>query len=128
MVRLKDIIHYELLPPGKSINSDFYYQQLMRLKQEVEKKRTFFVSEDFFCLLITQPAAQSAPSTRIFLQPAEICLRVNENVVHVYVRLSTKAHIRFVQFKFIKSLPEAYITSKKLRGLVAASTQRIVHA
>ncbi|GBP44598.1 Dolichyl-diphosphooligosaccharide--protein glycosyltransferase subunit 2 [Eumeta japonica] len=35
----KDIIHYELLPPGKAINSDLYCQQLMKLKQELEKKR-----------------------------------------------------------------------------------------
>ncbi|GBP69315.1 Mariner Mos1 transposase [Eumeta japonica] len=35
----KSIIHYELLPAGKTINSDLYYQQLMTLKQEVEKKR-----------------------------------------------------------------------------------------
>ncbi|GBP05920.1 Dynein heavy chain 7, axonemal [Eumeta japonica] len=34
----KDIIHYELLSPGKTINSDVYCQQLMRLIQEVEKK------------------------------------------------------------------------------------------
>ncbi|GBP63028.1 hypothetical protein EVAR_43778_1 [Eumeta japonica] len=32
------IIHYELLPPGKTINLDLYYQQLMRLKEEVEKR------------------------------------------------------------------------------------------
>ncbi|GBP14997.1 Mariner Mos1 transposase [Eumeta japonica] len=32
-------IHYEFLPPGKTINLDLYYQQLMTLKQEVEKKR-----------------------------------------------------------------------------------------
>ncbi|GBP89443.1 Mariner Mos1 transposase [Eumeta japonica] len=35
----KGNIHYELLPPGKTINSDLYYQQLMRLKKEVEKNR-----------------------------------------------------------------------------------------
>ncbi|GBP75960.1 hypothetical protein EVAR_54613_1 [Eumeta japonica] len=28
----------ELLTPGKIINSDFYYQQLMRLKHEIQKK------------------------------------------------------------------------------------------
>ncbi|GBP26161.1 Mariner Mos1 transposase [Eumeta japonica] len=32
------IVHYEFLPP-KTINSDLYCQQLMRLKQELEKKR-----------------------------------------------------------------------------------------
>ncbi|GBP69960.1 hypothetical protein EVAR_85728_1 [Eumeta japonica] len=31
--------NYELLPPGKIINSDLYRQQVMRLKQEVEKNR-----------------------------------------------------------------------------------------
>ncbi|GBP79381.1 Mariner Mos1 transposase [Eumeta japonica] len=36
----KDIIHYELLPPGKTINSNLYCQQLIRLKQEVEKTRS----------------------------------------------------------------------------------------
>ncbi|GBP52959.1 Histone-lysine N-methyltransferase SETMAR [Eumeta japonica] len=35
----KGIIHCELLPPSKTINSDFYYQQLIRIKQEVEKIR-----------------------------------------------------------------------------------------
>ncbi|GBP03854.1 hypothetical protein EVAR_2541_1 [Eumeta japonica] len=34
----KGIIRYALLTPGKSINSGLYCQQLMRLKQEVEKK------------------------------------------------------------------------------------------
>ncbi|GBP44634.1 Histone-lysine N-methyltransferase SETMAR [Eumeta japonica] len=34
----KGIIH--VLPLGKTINSDFYRQQLMRLEQEVEKKRS----------------------------------------------------------------------------------------
>ncbi|GBP87066.1 Aldo-keto reductase AKR2E4 [Eumeta japonica] len=35
----KGIIHYELLPQGKTINSDLYCQNLMRFKQEAEKKR-----------------------------------------------------------------------------------------
>ncbi|GBP47158.1 Histone-lysine N-methyltransferase SETMAR [Eumeta japonica] len=35
----KGVIHYELLPPGKTISSDLYCQQLMRLEQELEKKR-----------------------------------------------------------------------------------------
>ncbi|GBP26004.1 hypothetical protein EVAR_84564_1 [Eumeta japonica] len=35
----KGIIHYELLPPGKTSDSYLYCQQLMRFKQEVEKKR-----------------------------------------------------------------------------------------
>ncbi|GBP57350.1 Mariner Mos1 transposase [Eumeta japonica] len=35
----KGIIYYELLPTGKTINSYLYCQQLMRLKQEVERKR-----------------------------------------------------------------------------------------
>ncbi|GBO99264.1 Mariner Mos1 transposase [Eumeta japonica] len=30
---------YELLPPGKTMNSVLYCKQLMRLKQEVQKKR-----------------------------------------------------------------------------------------
>jgi len=30
----KGIIHYELLPPDNMIDSDFYYQQLMRSIQE----------------------------------------------------------------------------------------------
>ncbi|GBP31734.1 Histone-lysine N-methyltransferase SETMAR [Eumeta japonica] len=35
----RGIIHYELLPPGKTINSDLYCQQLTRLKPEVMTKR-----------------------------------------------------------------------------------------
>ncbi|GBP06088.1 Mariner Mos1 transposase [Eumeta japonica] len=35
----KGIIHYELLSPVKTINSDLCWPQLMRLKQEVDKKR-----------------------------------------------------------------------------------------
>ncbi|KAJ0174901.1 hypothetical protein K1T71_010009 [Dendrolimus kikuchii] len=35
----KGIIHYELLPPGKTIDSELYCEQLMRLKQKVERKR-----------------------------------------------------------------------------------------
>ncbi|TLM46186.1 hypothetical protein FEC26_18845, partial [Acinetobacter baumannii] len=35
----KGIIHYELLPPGRTIDSELYCEQLMRLKQEVERKR-----------------------------------------------------------------------------------------
>ncbi|GBP36335.1 Histone-lysine N-methyltransferase SETMAR [Eumeta japonica] len=33
----KGIVHYKLLPPGKTIDSDIYCQLLMRLKQEEEK-------------------------------------------------------------------------------------------
>ncbi|GBP34854.1 hypothetical protein EVAR_95959_1 [Eumeta japonica] len=40
MVRLEGIIRYELLPPDKSITSNLYCQELMRLKQEVEKAAT----------------------------------------------------------------------------------------
>ncbi|GBP64040.1 Histone-lysine N-methyltransferase SETMAR [Eumeta japonica] len=40
----KDIIHYELLPPGKTINSDLYCQLLMRFKQELEKKWPEFIN------------------------------------------------------------------------------------
>jgi [histone H3]-lysine36 N-dimethyltransferase SETMAR len=35
----KGIIHYELLPPGRTIDSELYCEQLIRLKQEVERKR-----------------------------------------------------------------------------------------
>ncbi|GBP65425.1 hypothetical protein EVAR_103307_1 [Eumeta japonica] len=35
----KSIIHYEFLPPGKTISSYLCCQQLMRLKREVKKKR-----------------------------------------------------------------------------------------
>ncbi|KAJ0172890.1 hypothetical protein K1T71_011066 [Dendrolimus kikuchii] len=35
----KGIIHYELLPPGRTIDSELYCEQLMRLKQKVERKR-----------------------------------------------------------------------------------------
>ncbi|GBP22824.1 hypothetical protein EVAR_17178_1 [Eumeta japonica] len=35
----KGIIYYKLLLPAKTINSDLYWQELMRLKQEIEKKR-----------------------------------------------------------------------------------------
>ncbi|GBP86613.1 Histone-lysine N-methyltransferase SETMAR [Eumeta japonica] len=40
----KGIIHYELLPPGKSINSNLYCQQLLRFKQEVENKRLALIN------------------------------------------------------------------------------------
>ncbi|KAJ0181486.1 hypothetical protein K1T71_003571 [Dendrolimus kikuchii] len=35
----KGIIHYELLPPGRTIDSELYCEQLMRLKQKVERQR-----------------------------------------------------------------------------------------
>lgn len=35
----KGIVHYELLSPGQTINSDLYCQQLMRLKQSIQEKR-----------------------------------------------------------------------------------------
>lgn len=35
----RGIIHYELLPPDKTINSELYCEQLMRLNQEVKRKR-----------------------------------------------------------------------------------------
>ncbi|GBP58304.1 Mariner Mos1 transposase [Eumeta japonica] len=35
----KDIIHYKLLPSRKTINPDFYCEQLTRLKQEIKKIR-----------------------------------------------------------------------------------------
>ncbi|KAJ0173872.1 hypothetical protein K1T71_011021 [Dendrolimus kikuchii] len=35
----KGIIHYELLPPGRTIDSELYCEQLTRLKQKVERKR-----------------------------------------------------------------------------------------
>ncbi|CAH2226577.1 jg24368 [Pararge aegeria aegeria] len=35
----KEIIHYELLPPGRTTDPELYCEQLMRLKQEVERKR-----------------------------------------------------------------------------------------
>ncbi|GBP76075.1 hypothetical protein EVAR_46943_1 [Eumeta japonica] len=39
MIELEGHYYKELLPPGKTMDSDLYCQQLMRLKQEVEKKR-----------------------------------------------------------------------------------------
>ncbi|GBP09445.1 Histone-lysine N-methyltransferase SETMAR [Eumeta japonica] len=36
----KGILHYELLPPDKTINSNLFCQRLMRFKQKVEKKRS----------------------------------------------------------------------------------------
>ncbi|KAJ0171629.1 hypothetical protein K1T71_013179 [Dendrolimus kikuchii] len=35
----KGIIHYELLSPGRTVDSELYCEQLMRLKQKVERKR-----------------------------------------------------------------------------------------
>lgn len=35
----KGIIHYELLQPGQTINSDLYCQQLMRLSEAIKKNR-----------------------------------------------------------------------------------------
>ncbi|KAL0830701.1 hypothetical protein ABMA28_002835 [Loxostege sticticalis] len=35
----KGIIHYEVLPPSRTIDSELYCEQLIRLKQEVERKR-----------------------------------------------------------------------------------------
>ncbi|GBP82049.1 Mariner Mos1 transposase [Eumeta japonica] len=40
----KGIVHYELLPPNRTINSDLYCQQLMRSKREVEEKRAEFIN------------------------------------------------------------------------------------
>ncbi|GFX86050.1 putative DD34D transposase [Trichonephila clavipes] len=36
----KGIIYYELLPYGQTLNSDLYCQQLDRLKQEIDQKRS----------------------------------------------------------------------------------------
>ena len=36
---MKWIIHYQLLPPDKIIDSDIYCQQLMMLKKAIEKNR-----------------------------------------------------------------------------------------
>ena len=35
----KGIIYHELLEPGQTVNSTLYWQQLMQLKQAIEKKR-----------------------------------------------------------------------------------------
>ncbi|XP_025163702.1 histone-lysine N-methyltransferase SETMAR-like [Harpegnathos saltator] len=35
----KDIVHYELLPPNKTIDSTKYYSQLTKLKQAVHQKQ-----------------------------------------------------------------------------------------
>jgi len=35
----KEIIHYELLPSGQTIDSNLYCQQLERLCQAIERKR-----------------------------------------------------------------------------------------
>ncbi|GBP20276.1 hypothetical protein EVAR_82150_1 [Eumeta japonica] len=42
----KGIIHYELLPPGRAINSDLYCQKLKRLGLEVEKKQPELISRN----------------------------------------------------------------------------------
>ncbi|GBP34984.1 Mariner Mos1 transposase [Eumeta japonica] len=44
----KGIIHYELLLPSKTIKSDLYCQHLMRLKEEVEKKRPEPINREGF--------------------------------------------------------------------------------
>ncbi|GBP66241.1 hypothetical protein EVAR_85611_1 [Eumeta japonica] len=52
----KGINHYELLPPGKSINSDQYCQKLMRLKQEIEKKRSELINRRMWFFTIFNPS------------------------------------------------------------------------
>ncbi|GBP47934.1 hypothetical protein EVAR_31474_1 [Eumeta japonica] len=44
VVRLEELYSYELLRPGEIISSDLCCQQLMRLKQEVEKKRSELIN------------------------------------------------------------------------------------
>ena len=41
----KEIVHHELLEPGQTINSTLYYQQLMRLKQTIKKKRPELINK-----------------------------------------------------------------------------------
>ncbi|CAH2226510.1 jg57 [Pararge aegeria aegeria] len=51
----KGIIQYELLPPGRTIYSKLYCEQLMRLKQEVERKRPELINRkgcDFFIMIM----------------------------------------------------------------------------
>ena len=41
----KGIVHHELLEPGQTINSTFYCQKLMRLKQAIKKKRPELINK-----------------------------------------------------------------------------------
>jgi len=40
----KGIVHYELLPPGQTIDSNLYCQQLERLCQAIERKRSELIN------------------------------------------------------------------------------------
>ena len=42
----KEIIHYELLQPGRTIDSELYCEQLMRLKQELINRRRMLFHHD----------------------------------------------------------------------------------
>ncbi|CAH2254203.1 jg14377 [Pararge aegeria aegeria] len=44
---------YKLLPPGRTIDSELYCEQLMRLKQEVERKRSELSTGVWFFIMIT---------------------------------------------------------------------------
>jgi len=42
----KEIVHYELLPPDKMIDSNLYCQQLERLRQAIERKRPELINRE----------------------------------------------------------------------------------
>ncbi|KAK6742508.1 hypothetical protein RB195_010025 [Necator americanus] len=53
----KEIIHYELLPSGQAVNSDLYRQQMIRLKQAIDRKRPELALRKLLCSIkVTQAA------------------------------------------------------------------------
>jgi len=51
----KGIVHYELLPPGQTIDSNLYCQQLERLRQAIEKKRPELINRKASSSITTTP-------------------------------------------------------------------------
>ncbi|GBP23729.1 Mariner Mos1 transposase [Eumeta japonica] len=72
----KGITHYEPLPPGKTINSDFYCQQLMRLKQEINRscRQSQFRSRSRLSFLTPVSHSISTPVSSLILVRFSILL------------------------------------------------------
>jgi len=63
----RDVIHYEFLPAGKTVNKDYYLEVMRRLRNAIRRKRPNLWTENSWILHYDNAPAHTAMIIRNFL-------------------------------------------------------------
>jgi hypothetical protein len=71
---IREIVHYEFVPPGQNVNQAYYLEVLKRLCEKVKRKRHQLFAAKSWILHVDNAPAHTALSVREFLASKQITM------------------------------------------------------